>query len=228
MSDDTEKLRLRYPVPFLRRVLRVSASGYYAWLGREPSMRTKEEARLAIYILAAHKQTRGTYGPERLKDNLSSNGVKVGICRIRRIRKKLGIKCKQKRRFKATTDSMHKLPVADNLLNQRFEAAAVNQIWLSDITYIPTDEGWLYLAGHKDIYSGRIVGYAMSDRMKKELVSRSLFKAVAYRRPDKGLIHHSDRGSQYCAHEYRRLLEQLGMVASMSRNPYQTLDQTIS
>ncbi|KWT88140.1 putative integrase catalytic subunit [Candidatus Magnetominusculus xianensis] len=121
------------------------------------------------------------------------------------------------KRFKATTDSKHKLPVADNLLNRRFEATVPNQVWVSDITYIPTEEGWLYLAGHKDICSGKIVGYAMSDRMKKELVSRSLFKAVVSRRPGKGLIHHSDRGSQYCAHEYRKLLYQLGMVASMSR-----------
>ncbi|MBF0542712.1 MAG: IS3 family transposase [Nitrospirae bacterium] len=212
-----QKLRLQYPMLFILLVLKVSASGYYAWLNRKPSIRAKDEARLELEICAAHKRTRGTCGPERLKKNLSEHGVKVGVCRIRRIRKKLGIKCKQKRRFKATTDSKHKLPVADNLLNQRFEAAALNQVWLSDITYIPTDEGWLYLAGHKDICSGKIVGYAMSDRMKKELVSRSLFKAVSSRRPDKGLIHHSDRGSQYCSHEYRRLLDQLGMVASMSR-----------
>jgi transposase InsO family protein len=198
-------------------MLKVSASGYYAWLNREPSIRAKDEERLELEIRAAHKRTRGTCGPERLKKNLSEHGVKVGVCRIRRIRKKLGIRCKQKRRFKATTDSNHKLPVADNILNQCFEVATLNQVWLSDITYIPTDEGWLYLAGHKDICRGRIVGYAMSDRMKKELVSRSLFKAVSSRRPDKGLIHHSDRGSQYCSHEYRRLLEQLGMVASMSR-----------
>ncbi|MBF0456512.1 MAG: IS3 family transposase [Nitrospirae bacterium] len=212
-----QKLRLKYPVPFILPVLKVSASGYYAWLNREVSTRAKEEARLEIEIRAAHKRTRGTFGPERLQENLSNHGVKVGVSRIRRIRKKLGIRCKQKKRFKVTTDSKHKLPVADNILNQHFEATAPNQVWVSDITYIPTSEGWLYLSGHKDIFSGKIVGYAMSDRMKKELVSRSLFKAVASRRPDNTLIHHSDRGSQYCAHEYRRLLDQLGIVASMSR-----------
>jgi putative transposase len=211
------KLRLQYPAPFLRRVLKVSASGYYEWLTREPSMRAREEARLEIEILAAHKRTRETCGPQRLKENLLEHGVKVGVSRIRRIRKKLGIKCKQKKRFKATTDSRHNLPVAENLLNQCFEVDAPNKVWVSDITYIPTDEGWLYLAGHKDLCSGRIVGYAMSERMKTELVSRSLFKAVASRRPGKGLIHHSDRGSQYCAHDYRKLLEQLCMEASMSR-----------
>jgi transposase InsO family protein len=148
---------------------------------------------------------------------MDEHGVKSGVCRIRRIRKKLGIKCKQKKKFKATTDSNHKLPVADNLLEQKFETEAPNQVWVSDITYIPTDEGWLYLAGHKDICSGEIVGYAMGDRITKKLVSQSLFRAVAAKRPEKGLIHHSDRGSQYCANTYQKLLEQFGMKASMSR-----------
>nr|CBX30786.1 Insertion element IS600 uncharacterized 31 kDa protein [uncultured Desulfobacterium sp.] len=133
------------------------------------------------------------------------------------MRKKLGIKCKQTKKFKVTTDSKHNLPVADNLLNQKFETTAPNRIWVSDITYISTDEGWLYLAGHKDIFTGEIVGYAMNSRMTKELVSRSLFKAVVAKRPESGLIHHSDRGSQYCAKSYRKLLEQFGLEASMSR-----------
>jgi putative transposase len=119
-------------------------------------------------------------------------------------------------RFKATTESRHNLPVAENLLNQQFEVSKPNAAWLSDITYIPTDEGWLYLAGHKDIFNGEIVGYAMGARMTKSLVTQSLFRAVATKRPVKGLIHHSDRGSQYCAHEYRKILEQFGMKASMS------------
>jgi putative transposase len=148
---------------------------------------------------------------------LAEHAVKVEICRIRKIRKKLGIKCKQKRRFKATTDSNHKLPVAENLLGQNFEATAPNKIWLSDITYVRTEEGWLYLAGHKALCTGEIVGYAMGDRITKELVGKSLYRAVAAKRPGKGLIHHSDRGSQYCSRDYRRLLEQFGMRISMSR-----------
>ncbi len=168
-------------------------------------------------IRAAHKRTRETCGPERLQRDLEAHGVKVGICRIRRIRKELGLRCKQKRKFKATTDSRHTLPVAKNLLNQRFEATGPNRIWLSDITYIPTDEGWLYLAGHKDLFTGEVVGYAMGSRITKHLVIQSLFKAVAAKRPRAGLIHHSDRGSQYCAHEYRKVLEQFTMEASMSR-----------
>ena len=123
--------------------------------------------------------------------------MKIGVCRVRKIRKKLGIKCKQTKKFKVTTDSKHNLPVADNLLNQKFETTSPSRIWVSDITYISTDEGWLYLAGHKDIFTGEIVGYAMNSRMTKELVSRSLFKAVVAKRPESGLIHHSDRGSQY-------------------------------
>ena len=168
-------------------------------------------------IKAAHRRTRETFGPERLQRELSEHGVKVGISRIRRIRKKLGIRCKQKRKFKATTDSRHSLPIAENLLKQEFKAAAPNQIWLSDITYIPTEEGWLYLAGHKDVFTGEIVGYAMGERITKNLVSQSLFRAVAAKRPPPGLIHHSDRGSQYCSHEYRRLLDQFHMRVSMSR-----------
>lgn len=151
-----------------------------------------------------------------MQQELAEQGIEAEVCRIRRIRKKLGIKCKQKKKFKATTDSDHKLSVADNILEQKFEAAALNQVWVSDITYIPTDEGWLYLAD-KDICSGEIVGYAMSDRITSKLVSQSLFRAVAAKRPDKGLIHRSDRGSQYCAYDYRELLEQFGMKASMSR-----------
>jgi transposase InsO family protein len=201
----------------MSRVLEVSASGYYAWRERQPSKRAQEEARLEVEIRAAHKRTRQTCGPERLQSDLAEHGVRVGICRIKRIRKKLGIRCKQVKRFKATTDSKHNLPVAENLLNQQFEVSKPNAAWLSDITYVPTDEGWLYLAGHKDIFNGEIVGYAMGPRMTKNLISQSLFRAVAAKRSVKGLIHHSDRGSQYCAHEYRKILEQFGMKASMSR-----------
>lgn len=179
--------------------------------------RAQEEARLEVEIIAAHKRTRETCGPARLQQDMADYGINVGICRIRRIRKKLGLRCKQKRKFKATTNSKHKLPVAENLLDQKFEATAPNKVWVTDITYIPTDEGWLYLAGHKDIFSGEIVGYAMDARMTKELVNKSLLRAVAAKRPVTGLLHHSDRGSQYCSNGYRELLDQLGMKVSMSR-----------
>lgn len=210
-------MRLQYSIPFMSRILRVSASGYYAWYERKPSRRQQEQARLEMEIRAAHKRTRETFGPKRLQKELLSNGIKTGICRIRRIRKKLGLYCKQKKKFRATTDSRHNLPVADNLLGQRFETTAPNQVWVTDITYIPTEEGWVYLAGHKDIHTKEIVGYQMDSRMTRGLVSKSLYRAVAMKRPDSGLIHHSDRGSQYCSHEYSKALRQFKMRASMSR-----------
>lgn len=212
------ELRLAYCVALLCRVLEVSTSGYYAWFKRpELTIRQREEMRLELEIRAAHKRTRQTYGPERLQRDLADNGVIVGVHRIKRIRRKLGLRCRQMRKFKVTTDSRHSLPVAENLLDQKFEAAAPNKIWLTDITYIPTGEGWLYLAGHKDLFTGEVVGYAMSERMTKNLVSQSLLRAITAKRPAAGLIHHSDRGSQYCAREYTLLLDRYGMKASMSR-----------
>jgi len=212
-----KELRLDYPLALVRRVLSVSASGYYSWLDRPLSKWAREETRLEVEIKAAHKRTRQVCGAEKLQHELADHGIKVGVCRIKRIRQKLGIRCKQKRKFKATTNSKHKLPVADNILGQQFKVVAPNKVWVSDITYVPTDEGWLYVAGHKDLFSGNIVGYAMGERLTKNLVSQSLIRAVAAKRPAQGLIHHSDRGSQYCSHEYRNILDRLGLTASMSR-----------
>ena len=206
-----------YPVPMLCKVLDVSESGYYARQSRPLSRRAQEEGRLEVEIKAAHKRNRRSYGAERLQGDLKAHGVEVGVSRIKRIRKKLGIRCKQTKKFKTTTDSKHNLPVAENILNQNFEATAPNQAWVVDISYISTEEGWLYIAGLKDIFTKEIVGYALGERMTKELVSKALFRAVAYKRPPKGLIHHSDRGSQYCAASYRKVIKQFGMIASMSR-----------
>jgi len=210
-------LRLNYPVQLLRRVLSVSAGGYYAWLGRPLSKWAREESRLEVEIKAADKRTRQVYGAEKLQHDLEEHGIRVGICRIKRIRKKLGIRCKQKRKFKATTNSKHTLPVAENILGQQFKVTAPNKVWVSDITYVPTDEGWLYVAAHKDLFTANIVGYAMGERLSRNLVSQSLFKAVTTKRPAQGLVHHSDRGSQYCSHEYRNILKRFGLQASMSR-----------
>ncbi len=168
-----KEMRLKYPVPLIGRSMSVSASGYYAWLHRPLSKHAQEEMRLEVEIKAAHKRTRQTYGPERLQCDLAEHGIQVGICRIKRIRTKLGIRCKQKRKFKATTYSNHNLPVADNILNQQFQVVEPNKVWLSDITYVPTDEGWLYLAGHKDLFTTEIVGYAMGERMSRNLVNRT-------------------------------------------------------
>ena len=212
-----DELRQAYPIAAMCRVLEVSESGYHAWRKRPPSPRAQQNARLEVEIKAAHERTRQTYGPERLQADLADNGIRVGVYRIKRIRRKLRLRCRQKRKFKATTDSRHNLPVAPNLLGRRFAVSAPNQAWVSDITYIATDEGWLYLSGIKDLFNGELVGYALGARMTEQLVMQALFRAVAAKRPGKGLIHHSDRGSQYCAHAYQKLLRQFGMRASMSR-----------
>lgn len=212
-----DELRQTYPIAAMCRVLDVSESGYHAWRKRPPSKRALSNARLEVEIKAAHERTRQTYGPERLQADLADNGVQVGISRIKRIRKKLGLCCRQKRKFKATTDSKHSLPVAPNLLDRKFAVAAPNKTWVTDITYIATDEGWLYLAGVKDLFNGELVGYALGSRMTQDLVTQALFRAVAAKQPGRGLIHHSDRGSQYCARAYQKLLRQFGMQVSMSR-----------
>lgn len=210
-------LRLIYSIPVLCRALQISRSGYYTWLVRPLSQHARDEARLEVEIKAAHRRTRQTCGPERLQKDLAAHGVSVGILRIRRIRKQLGIRCKQTRKFKATTDSGHSFPVAANLLKQDFMAEAPNQVWVSDLTYIATEEGWLYCAAHKDLFHGEIVGYALGPRITRQLVEQSLLKAVRAKRPDQGLVHHSDRGSQYCSPKFQILLERLAVVPSMSR-----------
>jgi len=210
-------LRSQYPLRVLCRGLEVSRSGYHAWMRRRPAKRTQENARLAVAIQAAHVRTRQTYGPERLCAELKDDGFRVGVGRIKRLRKKLGLRCKQRRKFTATTDSTHHLPVAANLLGQHFAPCRPNETWVTDITYVPTGEGWLYLAGIKDLYTCEVVGHAMGVRMTTDLVSHALRKAVGAKCPSPGLIHHSDRGAQYCAQDYQRLLREFGMHASMSR-----------
>ena len=200
----------------MARVFAVSRSGFYAWQERPPSARALEDERLKVAISAAHVRTRETYGAKRLQTGLKAEGVEVSRDRIARLRRELGIFCKQKRKFKATTQSQPDLPVAENLLGQCFQAAAPNEVGHTDITYVPTGEGWLYLAGVKDQFTGEIVGYALGSRMTQELVGQALWRAMRYQRPAPGLIHHSDRGSQYCALDYQRLLEHHGLLASMS------------
>jgi putative transposase len=209
--------RLRFPVDVMSRVFAVSRSGFYAWLKRPPSRKSQSDERLKVAIKAAHELSRETYGVRRLQPELAAGGFAVGRDRIARLRRELGLRCRQKRKFKATTNSNHSLPVAENLLGQTFAPSAPNQVWVTDLTYIPTREGWLYLAGIKDVFTCEIVGYAMGERMTQELTAQALFRAVQQKRPAAGLIHHSDRGSQYCAHDYRKLLDQFGMRASMSR-----------
>ena len=212
-----ESMRRSYSVALMCRVLNVSESGFHARRTRPPCERKRENTKLEIEILAAHQRTRETYSAKRLHHDLTDHGVQATPYRVRTLRKKLGLRCKQKLKFKVTTDSKHNLPVAPNILNREFSVNAPGKVWVSDITYIPTDEGWLYLAGIKDLFNGELVGYAMNERMTKSLVIQALFRATASKHLDKGLIAHSDRGGQYCAHDYQNLLQQFGMIASMSR-----------
>jgi putative transposase len=209
--------RLLYPVALMASVLEVSRSGFYKWLSREPSRRKKEDNILKTEIQRIHDWSRGTYGPVRIQAELKDRGIIVGRDRIGRLRRKMGLKCIQRKKFKATTNSKHNLPVAPNLLDQQFDILEPGQVWGTDITYIGTDEGWLYLAGVKDFCSCEIVGYAMSSRMTKELVRNALKNALDRRTPQADCIHHSDRGSQYCSHEYQKDLEKAGFRISMSR-----------
>lgn len=212
-------LRLDYPLAVLCRVLGVSTSGYHAWLTREPSKRARARERLKVAISAAHTRTRATYGAVRLRRELAAAGFAVSLGTVKGMRRELNLRCVQrKRRFRVTTtDSRHALPVAANLLEQRFTVTRPDEVWTADITYIATHEGWLYVAAIKDLFAGEIVGRAFGERMTTDLVVRALGQAVATRRPAAGLIHHSDRGSQYCSNEYRGLLENFMMRASMSR-----------
>ncbi len=212
-----KSVRLEYPLGLLCRVFNVSRSGFYAALDRPASQRAQDDERLKVAIKAAHVQTRGTYGPLRLQPELVAQGFDTGRDRIVRLRRELGLRCKQKRKFKATTNSNHTLPVAPNLLEQTFAPTRPNEAWVSDITYVATDEGWLYLAGIKDVFTCEMVGYALGARMTQELTAQALWRAVHGKRPPPGLILHSDRGSQYCADDYRKLVAQFGMRASMSR-----------
>lgn len=212
-----KSVRLDYPLSLLCRVFDVSRSGFHAWLGRPPSQRANDDARLKVAIKAVHTQSRETYGLLRMWPELVEQGFETGRDRVERLRRELGLRCKQKRRFKATTNSKHDLPVAPNLLNQTFAPTRPNEAWVTDITYLLTEEGWLYLAGVKDVFTCELVGYAMGSRMTQDLTAQALWRAVRSKRPAPGLIHHSDRGSQYCAHSYQKLLKQFGMQASMSR-----------
>lgn len=208
-----------YPIDLMCRLLSVARSSLFTWLQAKPiSPRQAEDARLLVAIQAAHARGRGSYGPAKIRKELAEQGRYVGINRIKRLRKAAGLHCKRRRHFRATTDSRHTLPVAPNRLDQRFATTtAPNQVWLADITYIATDEGWLYLAGVKDLHTCKLVGWSLCPRMTKQLVLDALRMAYWREKPAPGLIHHSDRGSQYCSYAYQAALQSHGMVASMSR-----------
>ena len=207
----------QFPVRRMCRVLGVSASAYYAWRVRPESRRVREDRRLLVEIRAIHWAKREVYGSPRVHAELKARGMRLGEKRVARLMRAGGIRAKQKRKFKATTDSRHSHPVAPNLLARDFEASAPNQKWVADITYIPTREGWLYLAAILDLHSRYVVGWSMDGRMNRRLVLDALHMAVGRRRPGPGLLHHSDRGSQYACGDYQEALTAHGMLCSMSR-----------
>ncbi|QPI48374.1 IS3 family transposase [Massilia antarctica] len=178
-----KQLRLEYPLTVLCRVFDVSRSGFYAWADGKLSQRAQDDARLKVAIEAIHAQSRQTYGPLRMQPELEAQGFPAGWDRIVRLRRELALRCKQKRKFKATTNSNHDLPVADNLLNQSFAPTRPNEAWVTDITYVATGEGWLYLAGIKDVFTCELVGYAMGERMTQTLTATALWRPCATSAP---------------------------------------------
>jgi len=208
-----------YPLTVLCAVMRVSRSGFYDYLDRYTSGDDKRsgEPELTSRIKAIFNRSRGSYGSRRILKQLKAEGYGIGRFKVRRIMRQLGLKSSTPKRFKLTTDSKHSFPVAANVLDRKFDVEAPNKVWTADISYVWTFEGWLYLAVVMDLYSRRIIGWAMDERMKKKLVLDALAMAYWQRKPTEGLLHHSDRGSQYACHEYQKQLEFYGMQPSMSR-----------
>lgn len=200
------------------RVLGVSVSGYYAWRKRQPSARAEAEGMLVEQIRAVHAESRQTYGSRRVQAALRHDGLVCNRKRVARLMRLHGLRgCDRRRRRPSTTHARHHDPVAPNLLHQDFTADAPNQKWLGDISFIDTLEGWLYLASLEDVFSRKIVGWAMDEHMDADLVQRALEMALARRQPEAGLLHHSDRGSQYTSDDYRQQLARQHITVSMSR-----------
>jgi putative transposase len=206
-----------FPVQRLCRLLQVSASGYYAWRSRPPSSRESQNVTWLDMIRRISERSRQTYGSPRIHAELRAQGQRCNHKRIERLMRQHCIRARQVRRFQRTTDASPNLPVAPNRLNQEFHASAPNQVWTADITYLDTCEGWLYLATVLDLYSRRVVGWAMADHMETTLVRDALQMALTQRQPTAGLLHHSDRGRQYASAEYQAVLAAHGVECSMSR-----------
>jgi transposase InsO family protein len=205
------------PVEVACEVLAVSRSGYYAWKHRPDSPRACRRAELGLKIQSLHGQNRGVYGSPRIFQALLAQGERVSENTVAKLMRANDLRAKTKRKFvPRTTDSTHHQPIAPNVLDRQFDAPAPNRKWAGDITYIPTQEGWLYLAGIIDLHSRRIVGWSMADHMRTDLVSDALDMALARRQPGEGLLHHSDRGVQYASDEYQGLLGRHGIRVSMS------------
>ena len=213
-----QRHRAMYPLAPMCALLQVSLNGFRAWLrGGSPDRRRLSDTQLVALIRAIHAEVRCAYGSPRMYDELRGRGFRVGKARVERLMREHGIRARHKRRWKATTDSKHGLPVAPNLVERNFTPQTPNRLWSADLTYIWTDEGWLYLAVVLDLFNREIVGWAIKERMSADIVTDALTMAWFRRHPEPGLIHHSDRGSQYASHLFQALLAQYGMTCSMSR-----------
>jgi putative transposase len=215
--NTVEAEKAYFPVRVLCQVLQVSVSGFYSWRKRGPSQRAREDEQLKVHIRAAHKASRGRYGSPRVQKDLCAQDQHVGRKRVARLMKADGLAARRKRRFRRTTDSTHQHPVAPNLLDRQFTVDAPNAVWVTDITYIWTQEGWLYLAAILDLYSRKVVGWAVDESLERHLALDALAMALSNRRPARGLLHHSDRGVQYASDDYQKALKKDGLICSMSR-----------
>lgn len=205
-----------FSVSELCRVLSVSASGYYDWLNRPLSNRRVKDAQLSEKIISIHSRSHSRYGSPRIHQSLLKDGENIGRNRVIKLMREHSLKAVGKRKFKATTNSRHNKPVADNLVRQRFNVDEPNKVWAGDISYVATDEGWLYLAVVIDLYSRKVIGWSMDKRMTRQLVIDALLAAYWRRKPKQLVIHHSDRGVQYASSDFQAQLQRLNMIPSMS------------
>jgi putative transposase len=212
-----KKLEKQFPIDLMCEVFAVSKSGYYEWRGRDNSEREASDLKLLRAIEDVYKAGRGNYGSPRIYDELKGIGHRVSKSKVERMMRINGIRAKTKRKFRVTTDSKHNLPVAPNLLKRNFSPEKPNQVWASDLTYIWTKEGWLFLCVIIDLFSRQVVGWKLEKQMTQELVLSALRQAYFRRQPGTGLIFHSDRGSQYCAKAFRQQLAIYRMLQSQSR-----------
>lgn len=213
-----EAEKANHDVAVLCRVLNVSRQGFYAWLSRKPSARSQQDNRLAHRIRVAFDSSKRRYGAPRVHQELQAEGLSTSRKRVARLMRQHGLVARgRRRRFVQTTDSRHGFGIAPNRLDRQFTPEAPNRVWATDITYIPTRKGWLYLAVVLDLYSRKVVGWAMQPYLDRRLVLAALQMAIATRRPAPGLVHHSDRGVQYACDEYRQLLQDAKIIPSMSR-----------
>jgi len=215
--DFIAKEKATYGVDLLCDVLGVSRSGFYASQAHSVSTRKQDDQKLAVHVAAAHAASRKRYGSPRVHRELKAQGHEIGRHRVARLMREQGLRARKKRRFQKTTDSNHGLPVAPNVLDRQFTVETPNTAWVSDITYLWTREGWLYLAVILDLFSRRVVGWAMSEQIDRRLALDALGMALRNRRPDRGLLCHSDRGSQYASDDFQSCLAAHGIVCSMSR-----------